>query len=246
MNTKNKLEGKVALITGASKGIGRALSIGFAEAGAAVACAARTKDLLDKTVKQIQESGGHALTVIADVTNEQEVQHMLRKTAEVFGKLDILVINAGGNYRHSPVEDSDSELWRKTIELNLFGAYYCAKAAVPYLKKSESGKIITIGSGLGHRGIANMSAYACAKAGLWMLTRILAQELQQENISVNELIPGPVDTGHISDEFRKAVLETQSEWIKEPEDVVPLALFLATQPGTGPTAQSFSLMRRDN
>lgn len=246
MDTSNLLKGKVALITGASKGIGKALAIGFAMAGASVSCAARTKELLNNTVGEIHKKGGKALAIVVDVTKEAEVQRMLQDTAEHFGGLDILVINAGGNFDEHPVADSDSDKWRKTIELNLIGAYYCAKAAIPYLRKQSGGKIITMGSGLGHRGMVNRSAYACSKAGLWMLTRVLAQELQQENISVNELIPGPVDTGLMSEAFRKNVIEKQNEWLKRPEDVVQLALLLASQPDFGPTAQSFSLMRRDN
>jgi len=116
------------------------------------------------------------------------------------------------------------------------------------LKQRGAGKIITIGSGLGHRGYAGGSAYSCSKAGLWMLTRILAQELMQYKISVNELIPGPVQTS-IDDNAKTSnskVKSMESEWQKQPKDVVPLALFLASQPDIGPTAQSFSLMRRDN
>jgi 3-oxoacyl-[acyl-carrier protein] reductase len=240
------LNGKVALITGASKGIGRALSIGYAATGASVVCAARSKDLLDQVVNEIHQAGGQALAIEADVTLESDVDRMLTKTVAHFGKLDILVLNAGGNLEGNTVEGSDPSDWQKTIDLNLIGPYYCARAAVPYLKQNQGGKIITLGSGLGHRGIAGMSAYACSKAGLWMLTRVLAQELQPYNISVNELIPGPVDTGVISKIFRETVLEKQDEWVKTPEDVVSMALFLASQPDLGPTAQSFSLMRRDN
>jgi 3-oxoacyl-[acyl-carrier protein] reductase len=239
------LQGKVALITGASKGIGKALSIGFASAGASISCAARTKEHLEQTVNEIQQNGGHALAVSADVTIESEVQAMLNKTWEHFGRLDILIVNAGGNLEHESVEVSDSERWRKTVELNLFGAYYCAKAAIPYLKKSGAGKIILIGSGMGHRGAPKRSAYASAKAGAWMLTRVLAQELKEDNISVNELIPGPVDTGGFPVKHRKYLVEERNEWLKQPEDVLQLALFLASQPDIGPTAQSFSLMRRD-
>ncbi len=246
MNTNDLLKGKVALITGASKGIGKALSVGFASAGASVSCVARTKELLDLTVDEIHQNGGHALALVADVTKESEVQQMLQRSVEHFGRLDILVLNAGGSLDHDLVEDGDSENWRKTIELNLLGPYYCAKAAIPFLKENGAGKIIIMGSGIGHRGVPNASAYACAKAGVWMLTRVLAQELQRDNISVNELIPGPVDTGGLSGTARADLARKHNEWLKKPEDVVQLALFLASQPDVGPTAQSFSLMRRDN
>ena len=125
---------------------------------------------------------------------------------------------------------------------------YCARAAIPYLKARGGGKIITIGSGIGHQGRVGSSAYASSKSGLWMLTRVLAQELWEHNISVNELVPGPVNTRPTADSAKRqesSVFAIDSEWIKNPEDVAPLALFLATQPDKGPTAQSFSLIRRD-
>ena len=246
MNTNNILKNKVILITGASKGIGKALAIGFGKLQASIACSARTKKLLTLTVNEIRKKGGKGLAIVADITKESDVQKMLKRTVEYFGGLDILVINAGGDYEGHSVSDSEPEKWRATIELNLIGAYYCAKSAIPYLKERGGGKIITVGSGLGHKGIVGSSAYSCSKAGLWMLTRILSQELIQDNISVNELIPGPVDTGTISENFRKVVIEKQNEWLKKPEDIVDLALFIASQPDFGPTAQSFSLMRRDN
>ncbi|MFT5377873.1 MAG: NAD(P)-dependent dehydrogenase (short-subunit alcohol dehydrogenase family) [Candidatus Latescibacterota bacterium] len=114
--------------------------------------------------------------------------------------------------------------------------------------REGSGKIITIGSGMGHKGLANNTAYCCSKAALSMLMRTLAQEVQKGQISVSELIPGPVKTaltGHLHP-HNDSAFSIDGEWIKEPADVVPLALFLATQPHIGPTAKSFSLMRRDN
>jgi 3-oxoacyl-[acyl-carrier protein] reductase len=172
---------------------------------------------------------------------------MVQVTVDTFGGLDILIINAGVNGEGQPVEDSHPGTWRITIEVNLLGAYYCAQAAIPALKQRGAGKIITVGSGLGHRGMVGCSDYACAKAGLWMLTRVLAQELWPYNISVNELIPGPVVTSMVGEHAaqRQGVFAIEGEWAKAPEEVVPLALFLATQPPIGPTAQSFSLMRRD-
>lgn len=246
--SERALSGKVALVTGAGRGIGRAIAVAYAEAGAAVSCAARTAAEIEESVRLIESQGGRGLAVPTDVTQLEAVQRLLATTVATFGGLDILVINAGDNFDRRPVDDSVPDDWRATIELNLVGAYYCAKAAVPYLKQRGGGKIITIGSGLGHRGIAGRSAYACSKAGLWMLTRVLAQELWPYNISVNELIPGPVATALSTDTASPGgspILEIESEWFKQPEDVVPLALFLATQPDVGPTAQSFSLMRRD-
>lgn len=215
--------------------------------GADVVCAARSEDEIKQTEKEIRETGGRAIAVKTDVTRKEEVCNMFKVAAEHFGGIDILVINACANYDRETVENSNMDNWIKTMELNLFGAYYCAHYAVPYLKQRGAGKIITMGSGLGHKGFPGSSAYSCSKAGLWMLTRILAQELLDYNISVNELIPGPVETS-IDDgvEEGKSIVRTMdSEWHKQPEDVVPMALFLAGQPDKGPTAQSFSLMRRD-
>ena len=246
--TQRRLEGKVAVITGAGRGIGRAIALGYAAEGASICCAARTTTEIEKVVDEIKSVGGSAIMAQTDVTSYDEVERMNRAAADAFGGIDIVVINAGGNLGAAPVEESDPENWTATIDLNLKGAYYTARSAIPYLKERGSGKIITIGSGIGHNGRPNTSAYACAKAGSWMLTRVLAQELWEYNIAVNELVPGPVLTpGAIAswEQEGGGVSAISSEWVKEAEDVVPIALFLATQPDKGPTSQSFSLMRRD-
>lgn len=242
------LQGKVAIVTGAGKGIGKAIAQAYAGAGAAVCCAARTETDLRETVRSIETAGGRGIAVATDVASQDSVRGMVQATVEAFGRLDILVINAGVNGDALPVETSDAEVWRSTLEVNLVGAYLCAQAAIPALKASGSGKIITLGSGIGHRGMPGLSAYACSKAGLWMLTRVLAQELAPFGIDVNELIPGPVATDMTTKSAVQPYLATpgiDSEWFKTPADVVPLALFLAGQPSRGPTAQSFRLIRRD-
>ncbi len=234
----------MAVVTGASQGIGRAIALGYAAAGARVSCAARSADALQHLVSDIEAQGAEALAIPTDVRDEQAVMLLFEETAQRFGGIDILVVNAGGNFESGSVEDSQTESWQATIELNLFGAYYCIKHVIAHLKRRGTGKIITIGSGLGHHGMPDNSAYACSKAALWMLTQVVAQELATHKISVNELIPGPVATAMSTEDFRKNVVEKHHDWLKEPEDVVPLALFLATQPNWGPSAQSFSLMRR--
>ena len=242
------LDGKVAVVTGAGRGIGRAIGLAFGAAGASVCCAARTLSEIQEAAREIKSAGGRAMAIQTDVTVPQQVEAMFEATSSEFGGVDIVVINAGESLDRRHVEESVPEDWLATVNVNLVGAYYCARAAIPYLKSRGAGKIITVGSGMGHNGKPGASAYAVSKAGLWMLTRVLAQELWEHNISVNELVPGPVVTDLSSEAARRqegSVFTIDSEWIKRPEDVVPLALFLATQPDRGPTAQSFSMMRRD-
>lgn len=241
------LEDKVAVITGSGRGIGKAIAISYAANGAKICCLARSQNEINDTAEIISKNNGDAIALACDVSNYENLINAFEKIYEKYGGIDIVVINAGVDVPNLSVEESDIEDWKTVIEINLLGAYYTAKAAIPYLKKRGGGKIITIGSGLGHKGRADASAYSCSKAGLWMLTRVLAQELQKFNISVNELIPGPVITsmGDNSMKDRNSVFSIESEWIKMPEDVTNFALFLATQPLIGPSGQSFSLMRRD-
>jgi 3-oxoacyl-[acyl-carrier protein] reductase len=245
-NDATDLKGQVAVVTGAGRGIGKAIAIGFARAGARICCAARSQDQILNTVTEARNLGAQAIAQVTDVTNLDSVSSLFSAAETAFGGVDIVVVNAGiSSNPRKTVEAGDPEAWRHTIEVNLMGAYYTAKAAIPHLRRRGGGKIILLGSGLGHRGLPERSAYACSKAGVWMLTRVLALELQSSDISVNELIPGPVATTVTPENAQQLSGVGGSEWLKQPEDVVPLALFLASQPKTGPTAQSFSLMRRD-
>ena len=240
-----QLESKIAVITGAGRGIGRGIAIGFAEQGAKVVCAARTQAQLDQTIGAIRDAGGEAIAVNCDVTRASNVQDLYAETRATFGPVDIVIANAGGNFERRSVEASDIDAWEKTLRVNLLGVYYTCKYAIPDLK-SKGGHIIVTGSGMGHRDGGAGSAYSASKAAVWMLVRNLATELRDDGICVNELIPGLVDTDILSDGERPADSALSLEWFKQPADVVPLALFLATQPRTGPTGQSFSLMRRDS
>ncbi len=241
-----KFKDKAVVITGAGRGIGRALALGFAGAGAKVVCAARTQSEIDDAAAAIRAAGGSALAQRCDVARPDDLRRLYDFTRKAYGRLDVVIANAGGNFARLPLEDSDIVAWEHTVRVNLLGVYYTARFAIADLK-ARGGHIIVIGSGLGHRvGDKTHSAYSASKAGAWMLTRALAKELSPYNICVNELIPGAVQTELFSSAPRPADSPLQAEWIKSPEDVLPLALFIASGPLTGPTGQSFSLMRRDS
>ena len=235
------LLGKVAVITGAGRGIGRVIASAYAGAGATVVCSARSVAEIGQTVDLIHAAGGAASACAADVVDLSSMLALFSHAADTFGGVDIVVANAGVNGQHCSVQEADPTDWARTIQVNLVGAFHTVHAAIPLLRKRGSGKIILVGSGMRKGASPGRSSYAASKIGLWKLTEVLAAELQQFNISVNELIPGPVKTAMTA--FGERPFPA-GEWVKEPQDLVPLALFLATQPDVGPTGQSFSLMRR--
>ncbi len=246
--SEKPLEGKVAIVTGSGRGMGRSIVKAYAEAGAKVTVTARTVEAVEAVAAEIKASGGQALAIPCDITNFDAVKAMVDQTVEIFGGLDLVFMNAGGCLENNSIEEADPQVWRDTVEVNLNSAFYTAQAVIPHLKARGEGKILTMGSGTGHRGHSRIAAYCAAKAGLWHFTRMLAEELISYNITVNEMIPGIVHTNLAEGEKpeRKLLdsLGGEYEYRKLPEDVVPLALHMATAPKYGPTAQSYSLTRR--
>jgi 3-oxoacyl-[acyl-carrier protein] reductase len=243
--TGQPLRGQVAVVTGAGRGIGAAIARACAAAGATVCCTARSAPEIAATAAAIRAAGGSALAVPADVTRAEEVSRVYEATVAEAGGIDLLVVNAGVSLDQRPVAESDPDAFLRTIEVNLVGAYHCARLAIPHMRRRGGGRMIMVGSGMGHSSLHGHAGYSCSKAGLWMLVRILADELRADGISVNELVPGPVDTSMTQVPQRGgSVVGNPVEWLKRPEDVVPLAMFLATHAAPGPTGQSFSLMRR--
>jgi 3-oxoacyl-[acyl-carrier protein] reductase len=240
-----KLAGKTAVVTGSGRGIGRAIALALAREGARVGLVARTRTELEEAATEARKAGGEALAVVADVTDWGQVETMASQVRRAFPRLDVLVNNAGGGGERQPIAETDPQRWVKDVTLNLVSAYLVTRAFLPWLIESGGGRIINVGSGLGHRPGAGSSAYRVGKAGLWMLTQCLAEELWTHGIEVNELIPGPVHTTLTAARFASSPPPfAPSERVKTPDEVVPLALWLATQPPGGPTAQSFSLARR--
>ena len=248
----NRLKGKVALVTGAGRGIGKGIALAYAREGAFVICTARTEHEVNGVVEWILARGGGARAVTADVTDVGEVRRLFELGLRDEERLDILVANAGrgAGDDKATVLESDPAVWRNLLEVNLLGAYHCVREAIPYLREADAAKIIMMGSGSRLRTPPRLSAYSAAKAGLWALTRTLAAELKPCQIAVNEIIPGPVLKEHmVTPEKLREIDEGGSielpngEWHKVPADLAELALFLATQPRLGPTGQSFSLLR---
>lgn len=187
------LDGKVAIITGASKGIGRVLSLRFAEEGAAVVCAARSADLVEETAAQVRAAGGRALAVVCDLAQEDEVRRLVAAGVNAFGKIDTLVNNAGDSGATKPVQDYSMEDWRYTIDSCLTSSYLCTRFAVPEMIKAGAGAIVNISSGAGRRGLAYRIGYCSAKAGQVGMTYGMALELAPHNIRVNCVAPGAVE-----------------------------------------------------
>jgi len=243
------LSGQVAVVVGAGRGIGQAIAGAYAQAGAALVCAARTQSEIEEVAAEIRADARKAVAVVTDVRQRTSVDALFERAEAEYGGVDIVVLCAGTTGPRVALAEGAVEEWEQTLQVNLQGAYYCARAAVPRLKRRGGGKILSVGSGIGHRGLSGYSAYAASKAGLWMLVRVLAQEVREYGIAVNELVPGPVRTrlaSRVEPPRPRGVGEAfEGEWLKEPADVCELALFLAGLPNHGPTAQSFSLAGRE-
>ena len=185
-----RLQGRVAIVTGAAQGIGAAYASALAVQGAAVVCA----DVLDtaEIVSQIAAAGGRVLGVATDVTSAESVQALARRTAEAYGRIDVLVNNAAifGNLHLKPFEEISSAEWDKVMAVNVRGPFECAKAVTPYMRKQKSGKIINIASGTVFKGTPLFLHYVSSKGAVVAMTRCLARELGPDGICVNTLAPG--------------------------------------------------------
>ena len=187
------LKGKVAVVTGGNGGIGLGMARGLARAGARVVVAARNKEKSTAAVRELQALGAGALAVSVDVTQEKSVDAMVSETVEKCGGLDILVNNAGINIR-KPAQDLSLEEWRQVLDTNLTSAFLCSRSAYPHMKRAGAGKIINIGSMLSIFGAAFAPAYGASKGGIVQLTKSLATGWARDNIQVNAVLPGWVDT----------------------------------------------------
>jgi 2-deoxy-D-gluconate 3-dehydrogenase len=187
------LTGKVAVVTGGNGGIGLGMARGLAAAGAAVVVAARNAEKSTAAVDELKQHGAKAIAVTVDVTDEADVTKMVAATVAAFGRLDILVNNAGTNIRH-PLHELGPRDWHTVIDTNLSSAYLCCRAVYPVMKRQGGGKIINIGSMMSIFGAAYAPAYAASKGGIVQLTKSIASSWAPDNIQVNAVLPGWIDT----------------------------------------------------
>jgi NAD(P)-dependent dehydrogenase (short-subunit alcohol dehydrogenase family) len=195
--TMGLLDDRVAIITGASKGIGRALSLRFAREGARVVCAARSADLVKETAARIEGAGGRAIAVACDAAVEDDVRRLVNAGVQAFGRIDTLVNNAGDGGPTKRVQDYLVEDWRYTIDSCLTSSYLCIRFVVPEMLKAGGGAIVNISSGAGRRGLPYRIGYCSAKAGQVGMTYGMALELAPHNIRVNCVAPGAVEGDRI-------------------------------------------------
>jgi len=193
-----RLKGKVAIITGASRGIGAKIAKMFVNEGAKVVLAARSIDDMKKIKKDIGSDSENSILIKVDVRNKENIKLMADKTYNVFGRIDVLVNNAGYPVFRYPIDDIDEraeERYETIMETNLRGYWYSARFVIPYMKKRKKGSIINISSVRGYAGLANETAYCAAKGGVNMFTRALAIEIAPFNIRVNTISPGAIQVG---------------------------------------------------
>ncbi len=224
-----KLTGKVAIVTGASRGIGRASALAFAREGANVLLAARTKADLKSASQEIKALGGTAVPVVVDVSKADQVRAMVKRALNDFGSVDILVNCAGVGFFYK-VEETPLEIWDRTFAVNMRGTFLCCKHVLPCMMRQRSGSIVNVASGA--RGHAGLAAYHASKFGVVGFTQALAEEVAAHNIAVNCVRFGmAVDTKTSRDIHPGA---DRRDWQK-PEDVTDVLVVLATQDASGVT-----------
>jgi len=232
-----KLENRTAIVTGASRGIGRAIALAFGHEGANVVATARTTEAIEAVVDQLRRAGSDALAVTADLSVEADIQRIAAETLRRFGRIDILVNNAA--IIHPPINlvDFEVDLWRRVLEVNLTGAALMMKAVLPSMMENRFGKIINISSIGGRKGGRGRSAYRVTKAGLISLTESVAAEVKPYGIDVNGICPGGVDTEGYREAFASKGREGNPKLMR-PEEIAELAVFLASDASSAITGTS--------
>ncbi len=229
---KLRLDGKIALVTGAGRGLGRAMALDLAEAGADVVVASRTQAQIDETADLVKAQGRRSLAVAVDITDSTSVNAMIEAVRTEFGQVDILVNNAGGATKgmFRPLDTIPDAHWHLGVDTNLSGAVYCCRAVLPHMVEQGGGKIINITSGFGVRAAKNNYMYTAAKAGLINFTRALAINYAEHNIQANLIMPGifPHDDPELIKFWRGGKFIPVGRVGKD-DEIGPACVFLASE-----------------
>jgi 3-oxoacyl-[acyl-carrier protein] reductase len=235
-----KLTGKVALVTGAAQGIGKAVAMLLARNGANMVVSDINLEKVEKTAKEIELIGPKTIAIKVDVSNLKEVEQMVETILEKFGKIDILVNNAGIT-RDKLILRMTEEDWDAVLNVNLKGTFHCTKAVVRHMAKQRSGKIVNIASVVGEMGNASQANYSASKAGVIGLTKTIAREFAQRGINVNAIAPGYIETPmtevlpeKVKEELKRLI---PMERLGKPEDVAEAVLFLVSEESNYVTGQ---------
>jgi NAD(P)-dependent dehydrogenase (short-subunit alcohol dehydrogenase family) len=227
------LEGKVAMITGASQGLGRALALAFAREGAQVVINARSEESICPVAEEAGSLGAEVLALAADVSRSADVERLVGAAMERFGHVDVLVNNAGVLGPRVPIEEYPEDEWRRVIDANLTGSFLVTKAAIPHMP--DGGSIVNVVSGVSVEGRARWGAYSVSKFGVEGLTKILAAELEERGIRANAVDPGGMRT-----EMRAAAYPEEDPMTRiTPEENTDVFLYLASDESKGVTGQRF-------
>jgi 3-oxoacyl-[acyl-carrier protein] reductase len=246
------LKDRVAIVTGGTKGIGKGISLKFAQEGCDVVVNARHIEDARQVAAEIIAMGRRSLAIAADVSKSDAVNDMVARTIKEFGKIDILVNNAGGVSGDSAIEDTTDEAWERVIGVNLTGQFLCCRAVVPHMKKKKYGKIINVASMGAIHPPASIVHYHSAKGGVLGLTTDLAFALAPYNITVNAILPGPIRTEFFTEMlknmteaegrafFKKLENKVPMHRMGEPEEIAGVALFLASELSSYVTGQAIN------